>query len=64
MTFKTSDSLRGAGRLSSNLVLAFISLFLLIIAVKAVLVDVVDNLVRDVVANALASLAEESNLGG
>lgn len=28
------------------------------------LVDVVDDLVRDVVANALAALAEEADLGG
>jgi len=40
-----------------------LSCFLLVIAVKAVLVDVVDDLVWDIVADTLTPLAEEANLG-
>jgi hypothetical protein len=56
--------LRRASCVSRSCVLSLIGYLLLIVTVKTVLVDVVDDLVRDVVANALAPLAKEADLGG
>ena len=44
--------------------LALVYRLLLVVAVEAVLVDVVDDLVGNVVADALTPLAEEADLGG
>jgi hypothetical protein len=56
------DTLRGTSSFSGRRLLALVCGFLLIVAVKAVLVDVVDDLVGDVVADALTPLAEEADL--
>lgn len=61
---RRGNCLRGTSSVSRSCVLALISRLLLIVAVKAVLVDVVDDLVWDVVADALAPLPEEADLGG
>lgn len=44
--------------------LALVGLLLLVVTVQAVLVNVVDDLVRDVIADALAPLPEQADLGG
>jgi hypothetical protein len=55
---------RRPGSVRRQGLLALVRLCLFIVrCIEAVLVDVVDDLVGDVVANALAALAEEANLG-
>jgi hypothetical protein len=62
-TSSRSRSLLRAGSLGSRRLLALVRGLLLVVAVQAVLVDVVDDLVGNVVADALAALAEEADLG-
>jgi hypothetical protein len=61
---RRGNCLRGASSFSRGCVLALVGGLLLVVAVEAVLVDVVHNLVWDVVADALAPLPEEADLGG
>lgn len=56
--------MRGTSGVRGGGLFALIGLLLLVVAVEAVLIDVVDDLVGNVVANALASLPEEADLGG
>lgn len=55
--------MRGPRCIQCLLGLALLGLLLLVVAVETVIVDVVNDLVRNVVTNAFASLAEETNLG-
>ena len=63
MHSRCSYALGRTGAITRHGRLALVGRLLLVVAVEAVLVDVVDHLVGNVVADALASLAEEANLG-
>jgi hypothetical protein len=57
------NTLRGPSRFSRRWLLALICGFLLIVAVETVRIDVIDDLVRNVVADALTPLTEKADLG-
>ena len=59
----SGDTLRGPISFCSSGRLALLRCLLFVVTVKTVLVDVVDNLVRNVVANALTPLTEKADLG-
>lgn len=61
---RRSCCLRRSRSINYLLRLALLGLLLLVVTVETVIVDVVNNLVRDVVTDTFASFAEEADLGG